>query len=357
MTTENLPPIIYQGSVKNIRHDNEDPYILFEFSDRYSIYDWGEMPDHIQAKGKNLCLFTDLIYSFLEKTESWKTWQPSEAVNENILEELKDQALTTHRKPKESCFENLWKVERIYVPQIVDQDYSFYKKQPQTTLLPLEVIFRFGVPKGSSLLRRAQKNPDYLASIGVESDIKEGSLLENLLIEYSTKLEPMDRYLSFAEAQEIGGCNDSEFQRLGDLTKIIALRLRDFFHSMDLSLWDGKLEFAFLKGVQNRKFMLVDTIAPDELRLMYRDMPLSKEVLRQAYWDSAWYKEIDKYKKEFGSEWKAKMLAAGIQPPHLKPEQKKWTEDMYAYLVQALQQPTSARKLFEDLYLRYKKEF
>ena len=28
----------------------------FAFSDRYSVFDWGEMPDHIDGKGAALCV-------------------------------------------------------------------------------------------------------------------------------------------------------------------------------------------------------------------------------------------------------------------------------------------------------------
>jgi len=28
----------------------------FIFSDRYSVFDWGEMPDHIDQKGAALCI-------------------------------------------------------------------------------------------------------------------------------------------------------------------------------------------------------------------------------------------------------------------------------------------------------------
>jgi len=357
MNTQSLPPIIYRGSVKNIRHDNEDAHLFFEFSNRYSIYDWGEMPDQILAKGKNLCLFTDAIYSILEKKETWQDWQPKENCDESILQELKEAGIHSHRLQSDACLNNLWKVERIYVPNIIEQDYSFFKKGPLTTLVPLEVVFRFGVPKGSSLLTRAKNNPNYLNSIGIKEDLHEGGMLKELMVEYSTKLEPLDRYLSQAAAKEMSGCNDAEFTRLNALTKIIALRLRDLFHSLELSLWDGKFEFAFLKGVQNRKFMLVDTIAPDEVRLMYRDMPLSKEVLRQAYWDTDWYQNINKYKEKYDSKWQEMMLKDGIEPPQLKPEQKKWVEDMYDYLVRALNEPSRARDYWEDLYKRYKEAF
>ena len=33
----------------------------FHFSDRYSVFDWGEMPDHIDGKGAALCLMGSLF--------------------------------------------------------------------------------------------------------------------------------------------------------------------------------------------------------------------------------------------------------------------------------------------------------
>ena len=38
----------------------------FVFSDRYSVFDWGEMPDHIDNKGKALAILSGF---FLEKLE------------------------------------------------------------------------------------------------------------------------------------------------------------------------------------------------------------------------------------------------------------------------------------------------
>jgi phosphoribosylaminoimidazole-succinocarboxamide synthase len=39
----------------------------FHFSDRYSVFDWGEMPDHIGAKGAALCLMGAYCFEQLEK--------------------------------------------------------------------------------------------------------------------------------------------------------------------------------------------------------------------------------------------------------------------------------------------------
>ena len=38
----------------------------FHFSDRYSVFDWGEMPDQIDAKGAALCLMGAYCFEKLE---------------------------------------------------------------------------------------------------------------------------------------------------------------------------------------------------------------------------------------------------------------------------------------------------
>jgi len=39
----------------------------FHFSDRYSVFDWGEMPDHIDGKGEALCIMGAYCFEQLER--------------------------------------------------------------------------------------------------------------------------------------------------------------------------------------------------------------------------------------------------------------------------------------------------
>ena len=39
----------------------------FHFSDRYSVFDWGEMPDQIEGKGAALCLMGAYCFEQLEE--------------------------------------------------------------------------------------------------------------------------------------------------------------------------------------------------------------------------------------------------------------------------------------------------
>ena len=147
-------------------------------------------------------------------------------------------------------------------------DYSIFKKRPSSGMLPLEVIFRFGVPKGSSFTKRSS-DKKYLQSLTGGRPLKEGDdgLWEYPLIEFSTKWEPEDRYLTYEEAQEIAGHSDGEFDSLCELNRLVAYQLKNLFKEANITLWDGKCEWAFseeegpFKG--QRSFILADTLGPD----------------------------------------------------------------------------------------------
>ena len=42
---DRLPPMYHVGSVKNILGNKDSNELIFSYSDRYSVFDWGEMPD------------------------------------------------------------------------------------------------------------------------------------------------------------------------------------------------------------------------------------------------------------------------------------------------------------------------
>ena len=59
------------GSVKDleiIKKPDKDKHGIgrFHFSDRYSVFDYGEMPDMIENKGKALCMLSAYFFEILE---------------------------------------------------------------------------------------------------------------------------------------------------------------------------------------------------------------------------------------------------------------------------------------------------
>ena len=313
-----LPPLLYQGSVKNVRGQANDVSLVFEYSDRYSIFDWGEMPDQISQKGAALNLMGFAFFQYLEKQIGLK----------HHMLGLVGNGVTN------CCIVKNVKVVRP-TKEGAGYNYTPYQDRLVNTLVPLEVIFRLGLARGNSLSKRFKSNPELVKQFGLSSVPLEGEMLQKPLIDFSTKLENGDRYLTYSEAQSISGMTDGELQKLIVKATEIAVALEDFHQKMGLELWDGKVEFAFLQNEagSDRDFMLVDSIGIDELRLISEGRSLSKEFLREVYKDSEWYNALNAAKEEStdsATDFKEICKTKYKQfPLNLTPENKQKAEDLY----------------------------
>ncbi|MDD9900039.1 MAG: hypothetical protein OXT65_03585 [Alphaproteobacteria bacterium] len=374
-----LPEFIYQGSVKDIRGvRGESPYV-FEFSDRYSIFDWGVMPDQLHKKGESLAFMAWFFFDYLGNAKNWKNWEaPKGFAKSSTLERFQGGGVPHHMlalvshdlKPVSHEREvvtptRCLTVEPVEVtPPTATQkrgklvwDYTHYQSKPENALVPLEVIFRFGVPEGSSLLKRTG-DAEYCKAIGLKSAPKPGDRFDTPVIEMSTKLEESgDRYISYDEAAKIAGLSAKELAALKDTAALVALRLKDLFADLGIELWDGKFEFAFTQADEkgNRGFMLVDSIGPDELRLIYDGVHLSKEVLRGFYRPTAWHDNIAVAKKQAEErgekDWKHICIEEmKSYPPVLAPTVKERVEMMYMGLCKALSAKHCTQPIFADAW-------
>ncbi|NBQ52140.1 MAG: hypothetical protein EBU49_00960, partial [Proteobacteria bacterium] len=124
--------LIYRGSVKDVLGGGDRDRLIFEYSDRYSVFDWGPMPDEISGKGEALATIADQVFRNVRIPHHSLGLMPG--------------------RPR--CL-SVKKVD-VKWPQKNNSgwDYSQYANQPVDCLVPLEVIFRFGVPVGSSLPSR-----------------------------------------------------------------------------------------------------------------------------------------------------------------------------------------------------------
>lgn len=350
--------LIYEGSVKRLWQCHDDKNLLwFEFSDDYSIFDWGKMPDTIKNKGKALTFMGAFFFDLLGDKNFWLQLRssphlcrfPSEWLDKrwnhdvysgpdglavrgvpHHFKRLVDKSSTTV-PPISFAFgeqnQLFMEVLKAHVPapkkrNIQGHEIYFY---PQGTahgarhdglqLVPLEIVFRFGMPQGSSLLSRIEKDPGYAKELGLAGKPEEGDWFNVPVLEFFTKLEPSDRLMSWGEASLMSGLTGDGFERLVELTLDVSLALYAFFAERGIELWDGKLEFVAAPGVHHsilshlphlaasgdRKppeaILLADSIGPDELRLIYKGKHLSKELVRQIYKDSSWAKALSKAKE------------------------------------------------------------
>ncbi len=365
-------PLFHQGSVKDILgRQGESPYI-FRYSDRYSVFDWGAMPDQLEDKGKALAFMADFFFKQMQSPESWQKAELSPLAKEmEVYRELTVKGLAHHslglcdEQGHSLNHSREWgaflKVEPVQIvrPEFRGGEYHYekYRDRPLKALVPLEVIFRFGVPQGSSLLKRVG-DLSYCRSLGLDKAPQEGDRFENPIIEFSTKLESTDRYIDESRACEVAALTNGELKRLKESVLILALRLKELFAQSDIDLWDGKFEFAFapqLRSDGERDFWVVDSIGPDELRLSYRGVQLSKENLRQFYRGCSWHLAIEEAKKmakERGSDnWKSICLEElNCEPSPLKSDVKEAVEMMYRALANALSQAVGGERVFPSAW-------
>ena len=148
-------------------------------------------------------------------------------------------------------------------------------------MIPLEVIYRNSLPAGSSVFGRLEKGSLSLEEIGMDTMPEPGMVLDNPILDASTKLEVTDRYMSWNEAQKIAALTDIELGNIKATTQKINELISESVQKVSLINEDGKVEYGF---DENRKLILLDVLGtPDECRFTYDGIPVSKEVTRIYY--------------------------------------------------------------------------
>jgi len=266
----------------------------FIFSDRYSVFDWGEMPDHIPDKGAAICIVTAYFFEKLEKSGINTHYR-------GVVEDGKPKKLDDLAEPSDNLEIDL---VRVVKPNIKGKyyDYSPFKEEENNFLIPIEIIYRNSLPEGSSVFRRLKSGKLQLEDIGFEEMPEPGQKLDPPILDVSTKLETTDRYISWEEAQEICDLSNHELQSIKDLTLDINKYITGETEKIGLSNEDGKIELAF---DENRDLMLVDALGTlDECRFTYNEMAVSKEIARKFYRNTDWSKDIADAKKQNRLSWK-----------------------------------------------------
>lgn len=272
----------------------------FIFSDRYSVFDWGEMPDHIEGKGLAICLVTAYFFEELE----------NRGIKTHYLGLVEDDRAVDLSQLKKPSNVLQFKAVRVIRPTVTPggYDYSAYSGEKGCFLLPLEVIYRNSLPEGSSVFKRLREGSLTLEEIGLAEMPVPGQVLSKPILDVSTKLESSDRYLSWDEARSISGLTGDELNRLREIALTIDSLITERVEALGLTHEDGKLEFAF---DPERELMLVDALGtPDECRFSYQGLPVSKEVARIYYRRTAWYRDVEKAKAEDPVNWKEKVSSS-----------------------------------------------
>lgn len=284
----------------------------FVFSDRYSVFDWGVMPDQIPGKGESLCLMSAYFFEKLEDL----------GVRTHYLG-LRDSSgdLVRLRDLDEPTRIMEIKLVRVIRPRFIDgrYDYSVFTPQLRNFLIPMEFIYRNYLPDGSSVFKRIKRGELKPEDLGLDREPRPGERLPRPFFDVSTKLEESDRYLRWEEAMELAGVTEEEASEIKRILEIVNDLITKEVERIGLTNDDGKIELAF---DEERRLMVVDSVGTlDECRFRYGDVQVSKEMARAYYRGTRWYFEVEEAKRkarEIGIEdWRS---LCKISPPRLDPD-------------------------------------
>jgi len=274
----------------------------FVFTDAYSVFDWGQMPDAIPRKGASLCAMGAFNFELLEAegvpTHYRGVVDPGRDIDTDEEGEPEVVPLADATAPPTEMAIDLTQVPDLpYTGPDAGYDYdAFHDAGGENYLVPLEVVFRNRVPVGSSLRRRTDP-----ADFGLDEDADidadewpDGPIdLPEPVVEFSTKYEEQDRYLTRDEADRIAGVADVDaLESLAlDVNRVVTERAEaaGFVHE------DGKIECLYVDG----ELRVADVVGTfDENRFSYGGRGISKEVVRQWYRanDPAWVEAVKEAK-------------------------------------------------------------
>lgn len=281
------------GSVKNLKVIREPDGCnegegIFEFTDDFSVFDYGKMPDTIPGKGEALCRMASYNFGRLE-------------ANNHFLGFEKPNRMRVRLVRREGAGAN--------------------------RMVPLEIMFRNELPEGSSVFKRLSSGQLPLSALGLKTMPKPGEILSKPILDVSTKYEVTDRYLDWKGALEIAEITEAQLSELKALALKVNASINARAKEIGLRHADGKIECA-LDG--KGKLMVVDVFGTlDENRFLSGGIHLSKQVLRDFYKTSPWFLELEEVKK-LGlpkSEWPA--------PPRLPTKLVGLVSDMYKSVTEA----------------------
>jgi phosphoribosylaminoimidazole-succinocarboxamide synthase len=241
---------------------------IFEFTDDYSVFHYGKMPDRIPGKGEALCRMAAFNFELLARNgvpTHFRRFIPPNRMEFTLL-------------------------------RIVDQSGAPIPVGEKNYMVPLQVVFRNTLPPGASVFRRLESGTATLEQFGLDHVPSPNERLEPPLVEFTTKLEEIDRFVSDAEARTIAGLTEEQQERIRRLALTIDDVLTAHAREVGLEHADGKVEFGMLEPGE---IILVDNAGtPDENRLMLNGFHIGKQVMRDYYLEQGVEADVQRWAAE-----------------------------------------------------------
>jgi phosphoribosylaminoimidazole-succinocarboxamide synthase len=185
-------------------------------------------------------------------------------------------------------------------------DYSaFQNPEANNYVHPLELMSRNDLPEASSVWKRVRDGQTTMEALGLPADFKPGDTIPAELIpilDYSTKFEPDDRYLTPEQARQMAGLSEARFAAMNETTRKASRLMTDYAESRGFKRLDGKVEQVTYVFDGRQVDVLGDAVCTwHEDRLMSQfGIGISKQRIRDKIkkLNQAWYDEIQRAKKQ-----------------------------------------------------------
>ncbi len=266
-----------RGSSKNIwkvlGDNGEVVQLYFEFSDRVSVFDIGPIPVGFTGLGRLRC-----------------------AIAGKLFQALNSAGHNTHYISHDVKSARMY-VQPVNIPAL-SIDYGVVSS---FNLMPVELLCRLALTKKfMGRVERGEVDRRRVERLMMFPNWHEGVHLDPPFVECSTKFEEADRYLSDAEAARLICIGHRQLLGHYEVVEKVFKLFNNLFRSSGFVLIDGKLEAALSKF--DGSLMFVDSISPDELRLIGSDgRSYDKDPVRQWYQETFpdWYAELTAIKEAF----------------------------------------------------------
>ncbi len=291
--------IHHPTSVKTIfvvqRPTREEPGIAdFRFNPVFSVFDYGTLAPPVPLDNTTIVLMAG--YNFERLREAGIESHYLGLVHEGEL--LSAAAAIRRGLTPDTMRVRL--VNRLLPTHTASGwDYALFQAPPSNHfVVPIEFISRVKIGANSSVWKRVARSEIALADLGLPPDLQPGAPLPGHALDYSTKYEPEDRYLSAEAARGLTGFSPERWARINRTTAEASRLMTELAEARGVAREDGKVEYVTLDHRAERDVLGDAVTTLHEDRLVLDGTDITKQAIRDAVKRAspAWAAEIDRAK-------------------------------------------------------------
>jgi phosphoribosylaminoimidazole-succinocarboxamide synthase len=268
----------------------------FQFNPVFSVFDYGTLQPPVPLDNSTIALMAAYNFELLREA----------GVESHYIGLVKDgEVLSAAAAIRQSVAPDTIRVHLVnrLLPShtAAGWDYSvFHSPASSHFVVPIEFISRVKIGANSSVWKRVSRGDLTLANLGLEPDTRPGDPLPHHVLDYSTKYEPEDRYVSAEAARQLTGFSTERWAKINQSTAEASRLMTDFAKSRGVAREDGKVEYVTLDNRREADVLGDAVTTLHEDRLILDGTDITKQAIRDAVKSCSpeWAAEIDRAKAE-----------------------------------------------------------